>query len=188
MHSIPASIGKYRVERELGRGASGTVYLAHDSFRNGYVAIKVLHPHLLADSAQAARYRRMLHNEAVLAGQLVHPHIVAMVDVDEQADPPYLVMEYIRGKSLAEFTTPDALLPVYDVLNIVFKCCNALEYAKTQGLVHRDIKPANFLLQSDGEVKLTDFGTALVRDAEASEPSGLAGSPSYMSPEQIREE
>jgi len=188
MHSIPASIGKYRVERELGRGASGTVYLAHDSFRNGDVAVKVLHTHLLADSAQAARYRRMLHNEAVLAGQLVHPHIVAMIDVDEQADPPYLVMEYINGKSLAEFTTPDALLPVYDVLNIIFKCCNALEYAKTQGLVHRDIKPANFLLQSDGEVKLTDFGTALVRDGKASEPSVLAGSPSYMSPEQIREE
>lgn len=188
MNNTPSSIGKYRVVRELGRGASGTVYLAHDSFRDEQVAIKVIHPHLLVDGAQAARYRRMLHNEAVLAGQLVHPHIVAMIDVDEQADPPYLVLEYIRGKSLAEFTTPDALLPVYDVLNIIFKCCNALEYAKTQGLVHRDIKPANLLLQADGEVKLTDFGTALVLEGEATHRAGLVGSPSYMSPEQIREE
>lgn len=188
MNNIPSSIGKYRVERELGRGASGTVYLAHDSFRDAQVAIKVIHPHLLVDGAQAARYRRMLHNEAVLAGQLVHPHIVAMIDVDEQADPPYLVLEYIRGKSMAEFTTPDALLPVYDVLNIIFKCCNALEYAKTQGLVHRDIKPANLLLQADGEVKLTDFGTARVLEGEATHMAGLVGSPSYMSPEQIREE
>ena len=124
---MPASIGKYRVERELGRGASGTVYLAHDSFREVQVAIKMLHPHLLVDPAQATRYRRMLHNEA------------------------------------------------------------ALDYAKTQGLVHRDIKPANLLLQADGEVKLTDFGTALALHGEATHLSGLVGSPAYMSPEQIRE-
>jgi serine/threonine protein kinase len=188
MNSIPQAIGKYRIESELGRGASGTVFLAYDAFKEVHVAIKQVHAHLLADTSQAAKYRRLLHHEAVLANRLNHPHIVALIDVDEQAHQPYLVLEYVDGKPLSAFTSPDTLLPVAEVLNIVFKCCNALEYAQTEGLVHRDIKPANLLLPEDGEVKLTDFGTALQINSDATQMAGLVGSPSYMSPEQIREE
>ncbi len=188
MGRLPSAIGKYRVERELGKGATGTVYLAYDAFRNHHVAIKQIHPHLMAEPTQAARHRRMLHNEAVLAGQLHHPHLVAVIDIDEEANPPYLVLEYVQGRSLEAFTTPDNLLPVSQVLDIAFKCCNALEYAQTRGLVHRDIKPANLLLQENGEVKLTDFGTALSLHGDKTHMLGLIGSPAYMAPEQIKEE
>ncbi|MES2947297.1 MAG: protein kinase [Pseudomonadota bacterium] len=188
MHTTPSGIGKYRIERELGRGASGVVYLAHDTFRDQWVAVKQIHPHLLQDPAQAAKYRRLLHNEAVLAGQIMHPHIVSLIDVDERAEPPYLVLEYVKGRSLEEYTSPHMLLPVAEVLDIAFKCCNALEYAQCHGLVHRDIKPANLLLRDDGEIKLTDFGTALSQKGDVTQLAGLVGSPAYMSPEQIREE
>ena len=188
MNKLPSTIGKYRVERELGRGASGTVYLARDGFRDARVAVKQMHEHLLTDPTQAGLHRRMLRNEAALAGQLSHPHIVSTIDADEQAHPPYLVLEYIDGQSLEAFTSPDALLPVAEVLDIAFKCCNALEYALTKGLVHRDIKPANLLLQKDGELKLTDFGTALSLHSKETQMGGFLGSPAYMSPEQIKEQ
>lgn len=188
MLATPSDIGKYRIERELGRGASGVVYLARDTFRDNLVAIKQIHPHLLQDPAQSSKYRRLLHNEAVLAGQINHPHIVSLIDFDERANPPYLVLEYVPGHSLEVHTTPDTLLPVSEVLDIVFKCCNALEYAHFHGLVHRDIKPANLLLRNDGAVKLTDFGAAMSQNGDVTQLAGLIGSPAYMSPEQIREE
>lgn len=185
--SQPAQIGKYRVERELGRGATGTVYLGFDSFAGRHVAIKQTHARLLDDPKQASRYRKLLSNEATLAARLHHPHIVALLDADEGADPPYLVLEYVNGESLASFTTPDKLLPISEVLDIAFKCCHALDYAQRLGLVHRDIKPANVLRRADGEIKLTDFGIALLLTADQTHVSGLVGSPAYMSPEQIRE-
>ncbi len=184
----PARIGKYRIEREIGRGASGVVYLGLDGFRGRRVAIKQMHAHLLADPQQAQRYRRLLRNEALLAGRLRHPHIVRLLDADEQALPPYLVLEYVAGRPLSEHAAPDRLLPVAQVLDIAFKCGQALEHAQRQGLVHRDIKPANILLSEQGEVKLADFGTALSLRSEATQIAGLVGSPSYMSPEQVREE
>lgn len=188
MKTHPSTIGKYSIERELGRGASGTVYLGYDRFRNSQVAIKQTHAALLTDAGQAARYRRLLHNEATLVGRLSHPHIVALLDADEAANPPYLVFEYVDGEALSSFTTPDHLLPVAEVLDIAFKCCHALEYAHRQGLVHRDIKPANLMLRRDGELKLADFGTALSLRSDETQIAGLVGSPSYMSPEQIKEE
>lgn len=185
---LPARIGKYRIERELGRGASGTVYLGLDGFRARKVAIKQTHPHLLAQPAEAARYRKLLHNEAALSGRLRHPNIVSLLDADEHATPPYLVLEYVDGKPLSAFSSPDTLLPVPQVLDIAFKCCNALEHAFHAGLVHRDIKPANLLLGQGGDVKLTDFGAALSLRSDATQLCGMVGSPSYMSPEQVREE
>jgi serine/threonine protein kinase len=183
----PATIGKYTVEREVGRGASSTVYLGFDRFNQRPVAIKQIHAHLLEDPQQAQRYRRRLRNEAQMAGQLNHPHIVRMYDVDEDAHPPYLVLEYIDGDPLASFAAADKLLPVAQVLDIAFKCCSALEHAQQKGLVHRDIKPANLMLQDNGVVKVTDFGTALSLRSEVTQLTGLVGSPSYMSPEQVRE-
>lgn len=186
--TIPATIGKYRIERELGRGASGIVYLGLDGFRGKRVAIKQMHAHLLAQPDQAERYRRLLRNEAAMSGRLKHPHIVRLLDADEDAAQPYLVLEYVDGQPLAAHARADALLPVPQVLDIAFKCCNALEYAYREGLVHRDIKPANLMLAANGEVKLTDFGAALSLRSDATQLSGMVGSPSYMSPEQVREE
>jgi len=184
----PANIGKYRIERELGRGASGIVFLGLDGFRGRKVAIKQTHAHLLRQPEQAERYRKLLRNEAALSGRLRHPNIVRLLDADEEALPPYLVLEYVDGQPLSAFATPDALLPVPQVLDIAFKCCNALEYACREGLVHRDIKPANLMLAQGGDVKLTDFGAALSLRSDATQLSGLVGSPSYMSPEQVREQ
>ena len=186
--TTPATIGKYRVLRELGRGASSTVYLAEDPFNNRQVALKRIHEHLLTDEQQAGRYRRSLRNEALLAGQLRHPHIVTVYDADSDANPPYIVLEYIAGAPLERFTRADRLLPVEQVLDIAYKCCSALEHANTRGLVHRDIKPANLMLQTNGDVKLTDFGTAFTMQGDITQVTGLVGSPFYMSPEQVREE
>ena len=185
---LPATIGKYRIERELGRGASSTVYLGYDVFNRRHVAVKQIHAHLLNDERQATRYRKSLRNEATLAGQLRHPHIVRLYDADDDAHPPYLVLEYIQGESLAAFATPDRLLPIAQVLDIAYKCCSALEHAHTRGLVHRDIKPANLILQPGGDVKLTDFGTAMSVRSDTTQLTGLVGSPCYMAPEQVREE
>jgi eukaryotic-like serine/threonine-protein kinase len=185
---IPSAIGKYSVERELGRGASSTVYLGYDRFNSRPVAIKQIHAHLLEDAQEAARYRRRLRNEAAMAGQLDHPCVVRLLDADEDADPPYLVLEFVDGRSLADFTEGDTLLPIAQVLDIAFKCCSALEHAHKTGLVHRDIKPANIILQENGEVKVTDFGTALSLRTDVTQLAGLVGSPSYMSPEQVKEQ
>lgn len=185
---VPATIGKYRIERELGRGASGIVYLGLDGFRGRKVAIKQTHAHLLRQPDVAERYRKLLRNEAALSGRLRHPSIVRLLDADEHAVPPYLVLEYVDGQPLSDFATPASLLPVAQVLDIAFKCCNALEYAHREGLVHRDIKPANLLLARDGNVKLTDFGVALSLRSDVTQLAGMVGSPSYMSPEQVREQ
>jgi eukaryotic-like serine/threonine-protein kinase len=181
-------IGKYRLLRELGRGATSTVYLAEDPFHNRQVAIKRIHKHLLADERMSARYRRSLRNEAMLAGQLRHPHIVSVYDADVEANPPYLVLEYIEGQPLSHYATADKLLPVSQVLDICYLACSAMDYAHQRGLVHRDLKPANIMLQASGEVKITDFGTALSMQGDATLTLGIVGSPMYMSPEQVREE
>jgi serine/threonine protein kinase len=188
MSFSPDSIGKYRIEKELGRGATSTVYLCHDAFHRRHVAVKQIHAHLLEDDTQAAKYRRRLRNEALIAGQLRHPHIVRLYDADEGAMPPYLVLEYVEGDSLASYTASDRLLPISQVLDIVYKCCSALQHAHSRGLVHRDIKPANVMLQAGGNVKLTDFGTAVSTRGDTTQLMGLVGSPCYMSPEQIRED
>lgn len=184
----PSFIGKYNVLRELGRGASSTVYLAEDPFHARKVAVKRIHAHLLTDERQAARYRKALRNEALLAGQLKHPHIVTVHDADGEADPPYLVLEYVEGAALSMFTRPDRLLPVEQVLDICYKVCSALDYAHTRGLVHRDIKPANLMLMTNGDVKVMDFGTAMGTGGDITQISGFVGSPQYMSPEHVREE
>ncbi|HUR89103.1 MAG TPA: serine/threonine-protein kinase [Ramlibacter sp.] len=186
--AIPSFIGKYNVVRELGRGASSTVYLAEDPFNGRKVALKQIHAHLIADETKAARYKRAMRNEALLAGRLKHPYIVAVYDADGEANPPYIVLEHVEGAPLGRFTSPDRLLPIEQVLDICYKCCNALEYAHTHGLVHRDIKPANLMLQTNGDIKLMDFGTALTAQGDITQITGIVGSPQYMAPEQVREE
>ncbi len=188
---IPERLGKYSVLREINRGSMGIVYLGHDPFLDRPVALKVAHPEQLHDEASGARYRRMFFNEAHTAGRLTHPNIISIFDAGVDAEICYIVMEYVEGgATLKPFCRGDNLLPIEKVVEIVFKCAKALDYAHRQGVVHRDIKPTNLLLTVEKDIKIGDFSIAHMSrvDSTATLPLGLAGSPRYMSPEQITEE
>ena len=185
------TLGKYEVGREIGRGSMGIVYLGFDHFAARDVAIKVALPESLMDERGGARYRKLFFNEAKVAGKLRHPNIVAVHDAGVEGDVCYIVMEYIAGgRTLHDHCQPDSLLPIEDVVRIVFKCARALDYAHRQGVVHRDIKPRNILLTNDGEVKISDFSIALRTQGDATDTQvhGYIGSPLYMSPEQVKDE
>lgn len=149
------------------------------------MAIKIAHQNIFNDPINGIRYKKMFMNEASLAGKLRHPHIVSVFDAGTEGDMHYIVMDYVQGHTLKKHCTSDALLPMDDVVEIVFKCCNALDYAYRQGLIHRDIKPANLLTTGETDVRISDFGTALLADSELTQVIDAVGTPSYMSPEQI---
>ena len=184
---VPEKIGKYNIIREIGRGATSRVYLSHDPFTDRNVAIKVVEHDPDLDPQIRTRYERIFLNEAALAGKLSHPHIIAIYDADIGQDLGYIVMEFIAGTTLRRYCQPDRLMPIADVVETIFKCATALEYAYRHGIVHRDIKPANILIGRQGEIKVTDFGGAFRPNHDQTQISGV-GSPAYMSPEQIREE
>ncbi|MGE0874037.1 MAG: protein kinase [Burkholderiales bacterium] len=183
-------IGKYELRELLGRGATGSVYLAQDPFAQREVAVKVLDMPP-ADPEEARRQLRFFQNEASLAGKLRHPHIISIFDAGvehvEGKDLRYLVMELVEGTSLEPHCQPGNLLDVPRIAQIAYKCCKALEYANSVGVVHRDIKPANILLRPDFDIRLSDFGAAQLARADVTQVTGV-GSPAYMSPEQIRGE
>jgi serine/threonine protein kinase len=181
---LSLQVGKYDVQKMLGKGATGTVYLAKDTFSGKEVALKTIEPEVFRDPEFGTVYRSQFLNEASLAGKLRHPHIVNIYDAVVEADSGYIAMEIVSGGDLAQFVKPDSLLPVEDVLQIGFKCCGALEYAFAQGIVHRDIKPANIMIVSGTDVKIADFGAAFLRKSQAVQTAAM-GSPFYMSPEQI---
>jgi len=182
--NVSLQIGKYDVRKFLGKGATGTVYLAVDTFSGREVALKVIEPEVFRDPEFGAVYRSQFLNEASLAGKLVHPHIVAILDAVVREDSGYIAMECVTGGDLSEHVTAGSMLPVADVLQIGFKCSGALEYAFREGIVHRDIKPANIMIVSGTNVKITDFGAAHLRKSQAIQTE-VMGSPFYMSPEQI---
>jgi serine/threonine protein kinase len=181
---LSLQVGKYDVQKLLGKGATGTVYLAKDTFSGKEVALKTIEPEVFRDPEFGTVYRSQFLNEASLAGKLRHPHIVAILDAVVEADSGYIAMEIVTGGDLAQFVKPDKLLPVEDVLQIGFKCCGALDYAFNQGIVHRDIKPANIMIVQGTDVKIADFGAAFLRKTQAVQTVAM-GSPYYMSPEQI---
>ena len=181
------AIGKYTLTRKLGQGATSTVYLGFDPFAKRDVAIKILKQEILNDPKMGKLYQRQLDNEASLAGKLSHPHIVAIYDAMIGDDASHIVMEYVSGGTLEKYAEPDNLLPVDRVVEYMFKCCRALNYAQFNGVIHRDIKPANMLLTDDGDIKISDMGAALLLDIEQTQVSNI-GSPGYMSPEQLRSE
>lgn len=189
--SPPSKLGKYDVIRELNRGAMGIVYLGHDPFVNRPVAIKVALNEALDHPESGASYRRMFFNEAHAAGRLRHPNIVAIYDAGVEGETCYIVMEYVPGSStLRDHIRAEHLLPLPVVVEIVYKCARALDYAHRQGVVHRDIKPSNILLTEEQDVKIGDFSIAHISklDDTGTMPMGMAGSPRYMSPEQINED
>src|SRR6476646_5770001 len=139
-------IGKYEIIRELGKGATSVVYEALDPFVNRHVAMKVVMQEALGDKEHGRRYRKLFVTEASLAGKLSHPHIVAIFDAVADDEASYIVMEYVDGTTLEQYSRHDSLLPIPRIVEIVYKCARALEYASRQGVIHRDIKPANILL------------------------------------------
>jgi serine/threonine protein kinase len=180
------AIGKYEVVQKLGEGATSEVYLCHDSFNNRQVAVKVVFEDRLQQSDGGRLARKLFITEASLAGKLNHPHIVQIYDAVVGADMSYIVMEYVTGGTLEAFCEPDGLLPIDKVVEIAFKCTRALDFANKLGVTHRDIKPANILLTGDTDIKISDFGAALMSTVDETQVSGI-GSPAYMSPQQIKE-
>ena len=181
------AIGKYHIVKELGHGATSTVYLAIDPFNEQRVALKVFNANVLNSSASGKAFRKLLMTEASLAGKLSHPHIVKIFDAIMEGDTNFMVMEYVDGETLERFAEVDHLLPLGRVAEIIYKCCKALEYAQYQGVIHRDIKPANILLCGESDIKISDFGAAVIESQQTTQVSGV-GSPAYMSPEQIKEQ
>src|SRR5919205_1553353 len=145
---LSLQVGKYDIQKLLGKGATGTVYLAKDTFTGREVALKTIEPEVFRDPEFGTVYRSQFQNEASLAGKLRHPHIVAILDAVVGEDSGHIAMELVTGGDLSKHVHPDKLLPIADVLEIGFKCCGALDYAAREGIVHRDLKPANIMLAS----------------------------------------
>jgi len=179
-------IGKYPVLRKLGEGATAEVYLCTDPFNAREVAIKVVTPEAFNDPERGDAYRKLFLTEASLAGKLQHPHICQIFDAVADESLHYIVMEFMDGGTLERFAKGKTLLAPEQIVEIIFKCTRALEYAHRLGITHRDIKPANILAASERDVKITDFGTALIASSTTTQ-LGSVGSPAYMSPEQVRE-
>src|SRR5471030_370691 len=179
-------IGKYQVVKKLGEGATSEVYLCRDPFANRNVAIKVVFPDTLTDAENRNLFKKLFITEASLAGKLAHPHIVQIYDAVVDEGMSYVVMEYVDGGTLEPHCNPEALLPVDKIVEIIFKCSRALDFANRAGVIHRDIKPANILLHGETDIKITDFGSAVMTTSEITQVSGI-GSPAYMSPQQIKE-
>jgi serine/threonine protein kinase len=185
--AIPERIGKYVIINEVGQGSSGRVYLSHDPYYGRDVAIKLYGVESDEDPQKARVTRKMFFNEAQMMGRLQHPNILPVYDAGEEDGHYWVVTEHVQGaRTLAAYCKPDNLLRVDDVVEIVFKCAKALHYAHSRGVIHRDIKPSNIMLTLDNDVRIIDFGIALVTDSDVSRIEGIAGSPSYMSPEQVQ--
>ena len=181
-------VGKYDVQKLLGKGSTGTVYLAKDTFTGREVALKTLEPEVFRDERFGSMYRSQFLNEASLAGKLRHPHIVAILDAVVGEESGHIAMELVLGGDLSQHSKPDTLLPPGDVLQIAFKCCGAMDYAyREQGIVHRDLKPANIMIAGGTDIKIADFGAAFLKKSQPAQEAAM-GSPYYMAPEQLRGE
>jgi eukaryotic-like serine/threonine-protein kinase len=179
-------LGRYQVEKELGKGAMGVVYLGKDPKIGRVVAIKTLALSQEFDGDELADARARFFREAETAGRLQHQNIVTIFDAGEEHDLAYIAMEYLKGKDLVDFCGTASLLPVAKVLSIVERVAQALAYAHRQNVVHRDIKPANIMYERDSDtVKVTDFGIARITGASRTRTGLVMGTPSFMSPEQI---
>jgi eukaryotic-like serine/threonine-protein kinase len=186
---VPDKIGKYVIINKVGKGSTGTVFLSHDPYYRRDVAIKVYNIEENSDPDRARVSRKMFFNEAHMVGMLQHPNIMPIYDAGEEDGKYYVVTEHIQGaRTLAAYCRPDNLLRVDDVVEIIYKSAKALHYAHGRGVIHRDIKPSNLMLTTDNDVRIIDFGIAIVSGSDVSRIEGIAGSPSYMSPEQVQSE
>jgi len=179
-------LGRYQIEKELGKGAMGVVYLGKDPKISRVVAIKTmaLSQEFEADELQDVKER--FFREAETAGRLNHPHIVTIYDAGEEHDLAYIAMEFLTGRDLAPYTKAVSLLPLPKTMSIIARVAEALDYAHRQNVVHRDIKPANIMYDpATDSVKVTDFGIARITDSSKTKTGMVLGTPSFMSPEQL---
>jgi serine/threonine protein kinase len=182
----PTTLGRYRVEAQIGRGSMGAVYLGHDPQIGRQVAIKTLALSREFSGDKLVEARARFFREAETAGRLQHRDIVTIYDAGEAHDLAYIAMEFIKGHDLQMHALPNRLLPLPQAIEIVARVAEALAHAHSQGVVHRDIKPANVMIDTDaGLVKVMDFGVARITDASRTRTGLVLGTPSYMSPEQM---
>jgi len=183
--TIPASIGRYRVERMLGQGAMGSVYLGRDLELDRAVAIKAVRD-LDLEEKRLRTFLERFKNEAKAAARLSHPAIVAVYDVGEDPEVgPYLVFEYVAGSTLKQIVRGRGPLSPADVVRLGRQLASALDTAHAAGVIHRDIKPDNILVSASGDAKLADFGVARVPDAALTKEGQFLGTPCYAAPETL---
>jgi eukaryotic-like serine/threonine-protein kinase len=179
-------LGRYQLEREIGRGAMGVVYLGRDTAINRAVAIKAIPLASEFSESELTEARSRFFREAETAGRLNHPNIVTIYDVGEERGLAYIAMEYLKGRHLSEYATAANLLPPRKVLELIGRTAEALGFAHKQQVVHRDIKPANIMYDPGTDVlKITDFGIARLSGAGSTRTGIVLGTPSFMSPEQL---
>jgi len=180
-------LGRYQVEKELGKGAMGVVYLGKDPKIGRVVAIKTMALAQEFEADELAEVKERFFREAETAGRLSHPNIVTIYDAGEEHDLCFIAMELLKGKDLLPFTKAGGLFPVEKAVSVVARVADALGYAHKQNIVHRDIKPANVMYEPDADVvKVTDFGIARITDSSKTKTGMVLGTPSYMSPEQLQ--
>ena len=177
---------RFTMKKELGKGATGVVYLAFDNFLQKDVALKLTQLSLFEDDEEGARNHRMWINETRLAGKLQHPFIVHVIESGNSDEFDYLVMEYVPGGTLKQYASADNLLPLDRLVDILYKVCNALDYANKMGVLHRDIKPSNILLGDDNSVKISDFGSAFLLNSDLTQVDTVGTLP-FMAPEHFRQ-
>lgn len=178
---MSTKIGKYTIKSELGRGAMGVVYWAEDPRLGRSVALKMMSSTLANDPELLQRFYR----EAQSAGQLRHPNIVTIYDIDEADGLPFIAMEFLEGESLEKVIASRKEITVIKKLEIIIQACKGLHYAHLHGVVHRDVKPANIMVLEDGTAKIVDFGVARITSASMTSTGSVMGTPMYMSPEQV---
>jgi serine/threonine-protein kinase len=179
-------LGRYQVEKELGKGAMGVVYLGRDPKIGRVVAIKTMALSQEFEADELDDVRQRFFREAETAGRLNHPNIVTIFDAGEEHDLAYIAMEFLKGTDLAPHAKRGNLLPLPEVLGIVARVAGALDYAHRNNVVHRDIKPGNIMYDRAADtVKVTDFGIARIADSSKTKTGMVLGTPSFMSPEQL---
>jgi len=179
------TLGRYEIQKELGRGAMGVVYLGKDPKINRPVAIKTLRFDDDMDAETAKFTKDRFFREAESAGTLNHPNIIRIFDAGEDNEISFIAMEFLEGEDLKKYVEKDNLLPVPQVLEYVALIADALDYAHTNGVIHRDVKPANMMRLKDGTLRVTDFGIARITASSKTATGTVMGTPSYMSPEQL---
>src|ERR1035438_5862937 len=180
-------IGRYKIVRELGRGAMGIVYHAIDPNIGRPVAIKTINLATVLKPDEQERMRERLFREARSAGILSHPGIFTIYDVEQQGDLAYIAMEYVDGPTLDQLLSQPQAMPPDRMFSILAQTAVALDYAHGKGIVHRDVKPANIMIAASGTAKITDFGIAKITASEQFTMTGsIVGTPHYMSPEQVQ--
>ena len=180
----PKKISRYEIEKEIGRGAMGVVYLAHDPVINRNIALKTIDIANSLDAAKREELTRRMLTEVRSAGRLNHQNIVTIYDYGEDI-LPFVVMEYVEGESLESLRKKKGKLSMDELYPVVQGVASGIDYAHSMGIVHRDIKPDNILITKEFIPKIADFGIARILDTSSTQDSGIIGSPSFMSPEQI---